>query len=288
MPESVQDRPASAVEYVFLLTKSSKYFYDAEAVKRGGEPYAMKVPDGWDQGEGAHGTVHRSGRSNGAQTGQVRSGRNFRNSDLFYDSLAAPHGLISDAAGHPLALDVNPAGFSAAHFATFPPRLVEPLIRAGTSEKGACSACGAPWVRVVERGDLVPLHPTKYDKRAYGVVRDSPDANDAGSNRARDGHRGNMAFERTTTGWRAGCQCEAPTRPCTILDPFCGAGTTLLVADRLRRDAIGIDLHTSYAQMAKARIVADAPLLTDWRDDILCDGGIADLFDPPPCRECVP
>ena len=41
--------------------------------------------------------------------------------------------------------------FSDAHFATFPPKLVEPCIKAGTSEKGCCVACGSPWKRVVAR-----------------------------------------------------------------------------------------------------------------------------------------
>ena len=41
--------------------------------------------------------------------------------------------------------------FSEAHFATFPPRLVEPCIKAGTSERGVCKQCGGPWVREVEK-----------------------------------------------------------------------------------------------------------------------------------------
>jgi hypothetical protein len=79
-------------------------------------------------------------------------------------------------------------------------------------------------------------------------------------------------------GWRPGCQCDAATVPCTVLDCFAGAGTTLLVADRLQRDAIGIDLNISYGEMAKERVLDDAPLLTGWRDEPLADGGMADLF----------
>ena len=43
---------------------------------------------------------------------------------------------------------ISTHSFSAAHFATFPPKLVEPCIKAGTSERGACASCGAPWRRV--------------------------------------------------------------------------------------------------------------------------------------------
>jgi hypothetical protein len=66
-----------------------------------------------------------------------------------------------------------------------------------------------------------------------------------------------------TTGWRAGCDHNADVVPCVVLDCFAGAGTTLLVADRLQCDAIGIDLNTSYTSMALERVRADAPLFVD-------------------------
>jgi adenine-specific DNA methylase len=64
-----------------------------------------------------------------------------------------------------------------------------------------------------------------------------------------------------TTGWRPTCTCPpAEPEPCTILDPFGGAGTTGLVADRMGRDAILIELNPEYAEMAKRRIEHDAPM----------------------------
>jgi DNA modification methylase len=65
-----------------------------------------------------------------------------------------------------------------------------------------------------------------------------------------------------TIGWRASCDCTA-SEPiaATVLDPFLGAGTTALVADRLGRDCIGIELNPAYAAMAKRRI--SAPKSTD-------------------------
>ncbi len=67
-----------------------------------------------------------------------------------------------------------------------------------------------------------------------------------------------------TLGWSASCACGAETQPCTVLDPFAGSGTTLLVADRLQRHAVGIDLSTTYADMAKNRVTDDCPLFTSW------------------------
>ena len=71
-----------------------------------------------------------------------------------------------------------------------------------------------------------------------------------------------------TTGWRPSCDCfciepggkQVPhfAKPCVVLDPFGGAGTTGLVADRLKRDAILIELNPEYAAMAQTRIQADA------------------------------
>lgn len=60
-------------------------------------------------------------------------------------------------------------------------------------------------------------------------------------------------------GWRPSCKCNAgPPRPAVVLDPFGGSGTTLLVADRLGRDAIGCELNPAYAEMARKRIESDA------------------------------
>lgn len=73
----------------------------------------------------------------------------------------------------------------------------------------------------------------------------------------------NRSHISTTTGWSASCQCGAETRPCVVLDCFSGAGTTALVADRLGRDAIGIDLSHAYVEMTRERLRADSPLFMD-------------------------
>jgi DNA modification methylase len=288
MPESVTDRPASAVEYVFLLTKSPRYFFDAEAVKRAAVNAGQDCPVGSGNIEaGEQGGYLRTRIRHSIAVG---AGRNMRNSDLFYDSLepepvadeprilrrsvgpreargepagvgaqtrghladsvvrepSEPLGLICSDAGEPLALDVNPQAFSGAHFACFPEKLVSPLIRAGTSQYGCCAACGAPWRRVVERVAATVLSPgSGY---GYGAGR-----NDGGRCQL-------VGASATTTGWAAGCDHDAAVVPCTVLDPFAGAGTTLLVADRLQRDAIGIELSGDYSSMATSRIEQDAPL----------------------------
>lgn len=57
------------------------------------------------------------------------------------------------------------------------------------------------------------------------------------------------------------CECPmAKPVPCVVCDPFSGFGTTVMVSDRLGRDAIGIDLNPAYTTMAHVRIFKDAPL----------------------------
>jgi hypothetical protein len=84
-----------------------------------------------------------------------------------------------------------------------------------------------------------------------------------GVHRTISGGVSNDAREREERGWSASCACSADVVPATVLDPFAGAGTTLLVADRLQRNAIGIELNAAYTTMAMDRCRADAPLFVD-------------------------
>lgn len=143
------------------------------------------------------------------------------------------------------------------HFATFPPDLIEPCIKAGTSEKGCCAKCGAPWVRDVETVKSWREDAVDYEQ-AYRAGSGNP--------RVRSSSGGMSTSQYKTIGWSRGCLCagyEHPV-PCTVLDPFFGAGTTGLVADRLQRNCIGIELNPDYASMARKRLADDRGGLLDW------------------------
>jgi len=120
-----------------------------------------------------------------------------------------------------------------------------------------CAACGAPWVRVVERGKAVPLTPSDAGRKATWTIGDGERDPASRTDTPLPRHYRPVLSE----DWAPGCKCDAPTQPCTVLDPFAGAGTALLVADRLQRNAIGIELNTAYTTMAMDRVRADAPLL---------------------------
>lgn len=263
MPESVTDRPATAVEYVFLLSKSARYFWNADAVRMPpvseeqrihNERYA-KVYDNHTSGAAANGQPNNVNNI-GIHSRPGPGGRNRRNSDWFFESW---QGLLLDEQDDPLAFVVNPAPFKNAHYATFTPKLVEPMIKASTSERGQCPECGAPWVRTVE---MTPEYRELLDSgTAWRTNEGKPDEY---TNRHQRGHPSQVPTKNTTTGWRASCaHPEASPVPQTVLDCFAGAATTLLVADRLGRNAIGCELKPEYSQMGDERLRNDAPMFFD-------------------------
>ena len=146
MPESATDRPGTALEYMFLLTKKARYFWDGEAVRQKAAP-ATHARDKYSrilENDGPQSVRHDH------ETQVSEAGRNWRNADLWFESIKSPHGLVG-VGDELVGLDVNPQGYSEAHYATFPERLVSPCLKAGTSLKGCCPECGKAWGRVVER-----------------------------------------------------------------------------------------------------------------------------------------
>jgi hypothetical protein len=153
--------------------------------------------------------------------------------------------------------------FPEAHFATYPPKLVEPCILAGTSQHGACVACGAPWRRLVDVvGATTSSEGRELLESATAMPGVSPDL------RKHRGHHGDNTRERRTTGWSPTCGCGAEVGPSTVLDPFSGAGTTGLVALRRGRSYIGLELNPEYAELSRRRINDDSPLLNGAAEEV--------------------
>jgi len=152
---------------------------------------------------------------------------------------------------------VNPQPFSGAHFATFPPALVEPCILAGTSPQ-ACEHCGAPWKRVIQN-DNPPNDGNTESAYAKGTSE-----NRLAMKRQAARERGEEFVNRTSTiGWCPTCACPNNTGSgkCIILDPFVGSGTTLTVAAKHGRSGVGIELSMPYIELAKKRLAEVQPLL---------------------------
>jgi DNA modification methylase len=184
MPESVTDRCTKAHEYVFLLSKAARYFYDADAIR---EPLLESTEKRIAQNVARQaGSDRVPGKTNGPMKAVTRG---MRNSDP--DTFGLTRGSTNQCCANQGGANkrsvwtIATQPFKEAHFATFPPALVEPCILAGCPSGG------------------------------------------------------------------------------TVLDPFGGAGTTGLVADRLQRDAILIELNPEYAEIARRRIAGDAPLFAE-------------------------
>jgi DNA modification methylase len=184
MPESVTDRCTKAHEYVFLLSKSERYYYDRAAIA---EPAIYPGDEGYLRGPireddplvtwQAKSIMDRKAALKASETPRQDGGRWNENNGK---------GFIAGGTRNKRSVwTVATNAFPEAHFATFPPALIEPCILAG------CPVGG------------------------------------------------------------------------TVLDPFGGAGTTGLVADRLQRDAILIELNPEYADMAERRIRGESPLFAE-------------------------
>jgi DNA modification methylase len=231
MPESVTDRPTRAHEYLFLFSKQARYFYDCDAIREAWADERCGAPGGLKERQPSTSRGHPNGQANPPLTWTAPEGRTGRNRRSVWEITTQP----------------TPE----AHFATFPEALVEPCIMAGSSEWGCCPECGAPWERVVEKGELLPTSPD-YDRRAYGRVRNG-EPNDQGGNRARDGHRAKMAYENRTVGWHPTCEHAHEPIPCTVLDCFSGSGTVGKVATRLGRRSILCELSPEYVAISDRR-----------------------------------
>ena len=246
MPESVTDRCTKAHEYVFLMTKSERYFYDADAlreplsavsiaqiaqadrgdIRQGFRPKAI-VP-----GQGMQGGVDGAGAgSRGACMNRL--GRNRRS-----------------------VWTISTKPYRGAHFAVMPPDLVEPCIKAGCPEQ-CCPACGKGWERVVEKGK--PVSASSENRFATNKKQDEAycrnDGGTLGNMNGRIWAEHKAANPDKFLGWQPACDCDATgTIPGTGLAPFAGSGTTLAVAAEQGRSGIGCELNPEYIALAKKRI----------------------------------
>lgn len=242
MPSSVTDRPTTSHEHVFLLSRSPRYYYDARAIA---EP-TLKGASGSFFTRGK--TAHHASQGNSTYTYQPT--RNRRS-----------------------VWTIPTVAYPGEHYATWPPKLVEIMILAGSAPQ-ACERCGTPWKRIVAKGDSPPEPAHREPSKRLEVGQ----AGNVGE--------GNMGFRASrlsgeeinqrksehpdvTVGFQPTCRCPNTegTGRCVILDPFIGSGTTAYVAEVLGRDWVGIDLKDEYDELARARLSEIQPRL--WTEEAL-------------------
>lgn len=233
MPESVTDRPTNSYEHIFLFAKSEHYYYDATAIAEPAIQAGKVVSLGeksFSKGQARGAGVNPSGNGT-ADTFTVAPTRNKRN-----------------------VWTINTQPYAEAHFATMPPKLVEPCVLAGSSAR-ACEICGAPWQRILER--------VQFGKTESGTTYPDPDMSAFRMSGSRQAYRA-AGYENPpppkTIGWKPTCQHENQgTGKGVVLDPFMGAGTVALVATRHGRDYVGIELNPEYVILSQKRIACVQP-----------------------------
>ena len=233
------------------------YFYDAEAVRT-----SLKDPSDTAEDRALRASWDHKAAPSLEKNG-IRPRGHHRPHQGFDDQWDAMSKQEQQANGANLrnVWKIATAPYSGAHFATFPPALVEPCIKAGTSQKGVCSECGAPWVRRVERVSGHSKDCPSTEAAHYARGGTSPPVGTVGRS-------GGSRVDGTakTLGWHPSCSCQqpnsdpCPTKPAIVLDPFGGAGTVQLVVQRLGRRALCIEISPEYAQMARDRCEQDLPV----------------------------
>jgi DNA modification methylase len=213
MPESVCNRCTKAHEYVFMLARGPGYYADMEAVKNAsirpgdqqtlGNRRKQAGSFGPDDPEYRGGSEHWGREVVGADEANKRDVWTVDDPSVLLKWLAvnAPDTLeryLADAANRGSVWPVAPAGYRGAHFATFPSGLAEVCLKIGTSAKGCCSGCGAPWRRRTSKEAVKRPRPNAYVKRggadALGEGNACP--NDV------------AGIRRVTLGWAPTCGCR--------------------------------------------------------------------------------
>jgi DNA modification methylase len=234
MPEPGFDRPVVTHEFIFMLTKKPRYYYDWFGVLQKAKPETWGAPArGEYRGQSADG-IEESKAQNASDTKR-----------RILDAPKRPGSNLRSVWTFPTA------SYSGEHFAVFPDDLPDLCIRASTSRRGNCPVCGKPWVRIISR--------VKANR-------------DIEAERQRDGERTGRTDGKVmgpsgivdrvdSVGWKAQCDHgDAPVPP-IVLDPFFGSGTTGRVAKSLSCRFVGLDVSRDYIEtQAKPRALGTTPI----------------------------
>lgn len=224
MPELAKDRPTRSHEDVFLFGHpecKGSYYYDRNAIR---EPCSETNVASLLKRRKMYGKTDQGGERPDLNKSRIA----FTASDLMRNKRTV--------------WDVLPQAFSGAHFAVWPPGLVEPMVKAATSEKGYCPVCGNPWYRRTTLGE-------QGDWR--NEVLASVDADWVNAS-TEDEFK---PWKRIIGDWEIDCEHGVDPVPGVVLDPFSGSGTTGEVALDLGRNYIGLDLNAEYLAVAQQRIL---------------------------------
>jgi DNA modification methylase len=254
MPQSVKDRLNDTTEAVFHFVKNKDYWYDLDAIR---QPYDKSSVKQAERRE-------NNNMANGGYGGQ-KTGNHNESGGLHDDSQPWDHWMNASGKNPGDVFKVTTKPFPEAHFAVYPPELCEKPLKA-TCPPTVCAECGSPYereVNVIKTKEQEDYEERVESEEAVRELKNQEKANHGG-------HSGKHLppNKRETKGWNPNCNCDTDATESGIaLDPFAGAGTTLLKAKELGRKFVGIELNPEYADMARARIGLDVEDPSNIRDD---------------------
>lgn len=231
MPSSVKDRFTVDFEYLFFFVKNKKYFFEQQF-----EPYIEPLTrwGGSSLRSDTNKTKEYKGMLKIGYSSCFRVGREMR-----------PH---AQGRNKRCVWKISTQSFSEAHFAVFPDALVETPIKAGCPEE-VCKRCGKCRMKILKQYVSFgrKSSKTKYDTKTSTAGRLA---------QQRQAYR-ELGYESPPAPAVVGhtdCECKMAFEPGVVLDPFCGSGTTCVVAKRLGRNWVGIDINPNYCRMARKRL----------------------------------
>ena len=294
MPSSVRDRFSNKWEYIFFFSKNGKYYFDLDSVRKPLSEGSIKrisqknIPNQLQSGKTADfalttntgnipkilNNMHQKYEKEGSYTGKHSGYKNLDGSDRINENGANPGDVLKEPAvrhkswvsnaGHNFThkrkydpdadggdfLSIVTRAHPFAHFAVYPETLIEPLINAGCP-KEVCSKCGKPKMPFREKtGRTYDSRNGEYTDEGKYISRKIAETNHVSESSV---FRTDL-IQETKTVMKPSCSCNANFISGTVLDPFNGSGTTMLVARNLGRSAIGIDVNPIYSEIVKKRL----------------------------------
>jgi len=277
LPESVKDRCTKSHEYLFMFTKTNRYYFDTYAIMEeanfDGRKTTMMKPATKYNGAFVPGQVENTFHASGHERWlRGPNGEYLRNKRSVWV--------------------INNKPYKDAHFAVFPEELPRICIKAASSEKGCCADCGKPWKRILVKDGQVQNKKAISKKSTETVKRYRGDKSTENSVFAEG-----MMNVYKSVGWEPTCECHGkfvkkkltktdplyiegekneytvyepkipldqhPIKPAVILDPFMGSGTVAVVAKGLNRDYIGVELNPKYVKLKDKRIEQSFGMFAD-------------------------
>jgi DNA modification methylase len=249
IPQSCIDRFTNCYEEILFFTKQSRYYFEQQF-----EPFSPNT-DTWyrrELREGKQYNVKKPYKDNTPYATAKAQNPSDTKRRILESMKNSPGRNMRNV------FTINTKPFPGSHFATFPIALIEPLIKAGTSDKGCCLICTAPYIKIRKH----PGNPKGIlgykgipNAETIGGGFDKPNLHTKNGIRMKKGHNPTQYNKSTFHGYKQNCNCkDSKIIPCIVLDFFMGSGTSAVVAKKLGRNFIGFDLNETYCKISEKRL----------------------------------